>query len=153
MPPTPTEKPSAMSPVKCSTKLATMRARILIGCYRKSEANDPEIWLTAVVSVLTRYTTDVAIAVTEPATGLPAKSKWLPSVAEIVEACDAHNPSYGFITHRPPELADYRREPRPSDDYLDAQFARLGLMHLRKKAAAEVASKVEFTLPDDPPFE
>lgn len=61
---------------------------ILMGCYRKSDANDPEIYTSAVVSVLMRYSAEVAIAVTEPATGLPSRLKWLPSIADLVEACE-----------------------------------------------------------------
>lgn len=67
---------------------AVDRARLLIGCYRKSDAGDPEIYARAVIAVLCRYPESVAMAVTEPATGIPAKLKWLPAIAEIVEACE-----------------------------------------------------------------
>lgn len=97
--PTRKENRVVTSPAKCSLKLATMRATILIGCYRKSDANDPEIYTTAVVAVLTRYSPEIAIAVTEPATGLPRKSKWLPSIAEIVDACNEHDSSKSFQTY------------------------------------------------------
>lgn len=40
------------------------------------------------VSVLSRYPENIIADVTEPATGLPATSKWLPSVFEIREECD-----------------------------------------------------------------
>lgn len=68
--------------------LAVERARLLIGCYRKSDAADPEVYARAVVAVLARHPDEVVIAVTEPATGLPSKLKWLPSIAEIVDGCD-----------------------------------------------------------------
>lgn len=71
----------------CSTEFAAKRARILVGCYRKTDASDPEIYAAAVVSVLCRFHPDVVAAVTEPATGLPATCKFLPSIAEIAEAC------------------------------------------------------------------
>jgi len=38
--------------------------------------------------VLARYPDSVIRDVTEPATGLPAKLKWLPSISEIREECD-----------------------------------------------------------------
>jgi hypothetical protein len=69
--------------------LATERARLLVGCYRKDDAGDPEVFARAVVAVLMRYPAEVVVQVTEPATGLPSKLKWLPAIAEIVEACDA----------------------------------------------------------------
>lgn len=44
--------------------------------------------MRAFVSVLARYPDSVVIAVTEPATGIPSKLKWPPSIAEVVKACD-----------------------------------------------------------------
>jgi hypothetical protein len=60
----------------------------LLGCYRSGDANDPESYISAVVSVLSRYEISVIRDVTEPATGLPSRLKWLPTIAEIREHCD-----------------------------------------------------------------
>jgi hypothetical protein len=60
----------------------------LLGCYRTGEANDPEIYLAAVVAVLSDYPIDIVAAVTDPRTGIPAKLKWLPTIAEIKTACE-----------------------------------------------------------------
>jgi hypothetical protein len=83
---TPHSNPSFGS---CDPSVAADRARILLGCYRKGDANDPEVYAGAMISVLSRYPESVARSVTEPATGLPSRLKWLPSVAEVVEACEA----------------------------------------------------------------
>jgi hypothetical protein len=48
--------------------VATDRARLLVGCYRKSDAADPEVYARAIVAVFMRYPKSVIIAVTEPAT-------------------------------------------------------------------------------------
>lgn len=128
-------KTSVTSPAKCSLKFATMRAAILVGCFRKADAGDPEIYTAAVVAVLSRYPVEVAAAVTEPATGLPSKLKWLPSIAEITEACEQESDrrqSAGPIDRRPPELR-LPPPPRPTQSDLDQQFRRLGLQHLRVK--------------------
>jgi len=109
-----------------------MRATILIGCFKKSDANDPEIYFSAVVAVLTKYNPDVVGAVTEPTTGLPAKLKWLPSIAEIVEACEDEAAS--VQSRQPPKALPAPRYRRPSEAELDAQFARHGLSHLRPGA-------------------
>jgi hypothetical protein len=77
-----------MSFKTCDRDFAAERARLLVGCYRKADAADPEVYARAIVAVLMRYPKPVVVAVTEPATGLPSKIKWLPSIAEIVEACD-----------------------------------------------------------------
>lgn len=63
-------------------------ARRLLGCYRVGDANDPEVYVAAVVSVLCRYPSEVISDVTEPATGLPSKLKWLPSISEVRQECD-----------------------------------------------------------------
>jgi hypothetical protein len=62
---------------------------MLLGCYRKDDAHDPEIWAAAVVSLLRCYPESVVVTVTEPASGLPSKIKFLPSIAEVKEACEA----------------------------------------------------------------
>ncbi|WP_441235641.1 hypothetical protein [Bradyrhizobium sp. 930_D9_N1_4] len=68
-----------------------MRAKILLGCYRTGDANDPETYVAAITAILARYPQDVITAVTHPATGLPSKKGWLPTVKEVVEACDEAN--------------------------------------------------------------
>lgn len=61
---------------------------MLFGCYRKAEANDPEVLTAAIAAVLSEYPYDVVEYVTDPRTGLPSTSKWLPSVFEVREACE-----------------------------------------------------------------
>src|SRR5882762_5333380 len=68
--------------------LARERAQILVGCYRKSDAADPQTYAAAVVAVLARWPADVIMKVTEPATGIPSRIGWLPSIAEITRACE-----------------------------------------------------------------
>ena len=69
-------------------KLAAERTRLLFGCYRRGDANDPEIYTAAVAAVLAEYEPDVITRVTDPRTGLPRKTKFLPNPAEVAEACD-----------------------------------------------------------------
>lgn len=61
---------------------------MLFGCYRKAEANDPEVLTAAIAAILSEYPADVVEFVTDPRTGLPSTSKWLPSVFEVREACE-----------------------------------------------------------------
>jgi hypothetical protein len=71
-----------------------MRAKILLGCYRTGDANDPETYVAAITAVLARYPEEVITAVTHPVTGLPSSGKgWLPTIREVSEACAAaHEP-------------------------------------------------------------
>lgn len=64
------------------------RSRLLFGCYRKGDANDPVIYTAAVALVLSQYPEDVVIEVTHPTKGIPSKATWMPSVAEVKKACD-----------------------------------------------------------------
>jgi hypothetical protein len=60
----------------------------LLSCYRKGDAVNPDIYLQAIILVLTRYPTDIVFDVTDPLSGIAGKSVWLPSVAEVKAACD-----------------------------------------------------------------
>lgn len=61
----------------------------MLGCFRKGEAEDPEVYVTSVAMVLTRYPERVARYVTHPAHGLPGRLNWLPTIAEVRSACEA----------------------------------------------------------------
>ena len=71
-----------------SKETAIEGAKILLGCYRTGEANDPEVYAKSVVSVLAEYPVDVIHAVCDPRYGIASKLKWLPTIAELKEACE-----------------------------------------------------------------
>lgn len=73
------------------TSYAAERAKLLLGCYRTGEANDPATYVAAVTVVLARYPEDVITTVTHPATGLPKKINWLPTIKEVSDACEEAN--------------------------------------------------------------
>lgn len=60
----------------------------MFGCYRKGDANDPEIYTAAIAATLADFPPEVQDFVTDPRTGLPSRLKWLPTVAEVREACE-----------------------------------------------------------------
>lgn len=63
-------------------------AKFLMSCYRPSDVNDPEVYIQAVSAVLGMYPKNVVVAVVDPRCGLPARLKWLPTVAEVKESCE-----------------------------------------------------------------
>jgi len=66
------------------------RAELLFACYRKDEAHDPQTYSAAIAAVLgDGYSRSIVEYVTDPRTGLPSRQKFLPTVAEVREACDA----------------------------------------------------------------
>jgi len=67
---------------------ATERARIMLGCYRKGEANDPETYSTAVAALLAQYDRGVILEVTHPLSGLPSQTDFMPTLKELKGACE-----------------------------------------------------------------
>jgi hypothetical protein len=65
----------------------------MFGCFRKGDANDPDTYVAAITATLARFPEQVITEVTHPATGLPTRKSWLPSVKEVFDACnDAWEP-------------------------------------------------------------
>jgi hypothetical protein len=96
------------------------RTRILFGCYRKTDANDPEIYLTAAVAILLQYPKTIIDHVTDPVHGLPASKYFLPSIAEIREACEIRSRFEQTIAkpaHKP------RSQPYQTPARLPGQFS------------------------------
>jgi hypothetical protein len=60
----------------------------MFGCYRKGDANDPDTYTAAVAAVLALYPGEVVARVTDPRAGLPGRSNFLPTVAEVRAACE-----------------------------------------------------------------
>ena len=61
----------------------------MAACYRRDDAVDPEIYAGAMASVLMEYPIEIVEHVMDPRTGIPRKLKWLPSIAEVSDACEA----------------------------------------------------------------
>ena len=60
----------------------------MFGCYRKGDANDPDTYVAAITATLARYPEDVIRDVTNPASGLPIRKDFLPTVKDVFEACE-----------------------------------------------------------------
>ena len=71
---------------------------------------DPDVFTTAIAAVLSEYPEDVVRQVTDPRRGIPARSKWFPSIAELKAACDDV-----MRTRRPPTM-DRLPPPRANPD-------------------------------------
>ncbi len=69
---------------------AAERANLMFGCYRKGDANDPEIYVAALSLMLSAYPEHVIRAVTSPTEGLPSRNTFMPSVAEVNKACEEY---------------------------------------------------------------
>lgn len=101
------------------------RARLMFGCYRRGDANDPDIYVAACTAVLTHYSAEIVKAVTDPVFGLPSRKSetgWsgLPDVADVKAACEAE----AVRTERLQKYAalprtEFKRLPRPAAGHGD----------------------------------
>jgi hypothetical protein len=113
------------------TVYAAERARLLLGCYRKSDAADPDTYVAAITAVLTRYPEDVICAVTHPASGLPIQKDFLPNVREVYLACE--------------EIMRPRREVKARRERVGRQLAERAEFEASKKKPAKSASAPDKT--------
>lgn len=86
------------------------------------EVADPDVYVAAVTAVLSRYPMEVARLVCNPSGGLPSKLKWLPSIAEVQQECEAwHAPMRRLEESerdRVRQLEERERAEAPRDDRL-----------------------------------
>lgn len=69
--------------------MITQRIKLIFSAYRRDDFADPEGFVLQLGAVLERYADEVIHTVTDPRTGIQRRSKFPPSIAEIVEACEA----------------------------------------------------------------
>ena len=99
--------------------MAGERATLLLGCYRRSDAADPDVYARAIACVLEAYDDWIIREATHPRTGIQATEKfkaWPPNVGELKEFCDvmAESAKYAVHDHLPkPNLLP--RIPPPID--------------------------------------
>jgi hypothetical protein len=90
-----TRKPSAASVSSTSphqAAYAAQRARILLGSYRRGDANDPELYVAAITAVLSRFSSEIIREVTDPNTGIQTTEKYMtfmPNAGELKVYCDS----------------------------------------------------------------
>lgn len=82
---------STFSTSQYQNAFAAERARMLFGCYRRGDANDPEVYVMAVAAVLARYDADLIREVTDPNTGIQTTEKYMsfmPNAGELKVYCE-----------------------------------------------------------------
>lgn len=111
-------------------------ARVLLGCYRTGDANDPDVYSGAVIAVLSDYPLEIIKRVVDPRHGLPSTSKWLPTIAELKDALEAEMAPIRREEDRQEREREYRaslpppvdRTKRPTYEELKAKCAEAGLV-------------------------
>jgi hypothetical protein len=137
--------------------LAAARARLLFGCYRRSDAHDPDTYVLATAEILTHYEDWVIVQATHPWTGIQRAGnfKWVPpNPGELADFCDdiaKRAARYAYydtlpkpdVVWHPPEPNAPRlpppidREGRPSLEQLAARHADMEWAQRILKAAPD----------------
>lgn len=150
--------------------LATARATLMFGCFRRDEASDPEIFMDAAIAILLDYPDDVIISVTDPRNGIPSRQKWPPQPQEVKAACEE---LYAFERRKQAREAKLKEQfderakseatgnPQQTYDEFRAEMAARGMPiqkndRLISDSVVEVKAKYELTdaqwdaIPDAP---
>lgn len=104
--------------------MAAKAAERLFSYYPQTAASDPVIFMTGLVELFCAYPAVVVESLLSPISGIPAKFKFMPSIAEIKEVLDARTPDRTYARHveaqRVPQIAGPPVE-RESLDQLKAR--------------------------------
>src|SRR5262245_36528057 len=64
--------------------------KVLFSAYRADQYADPETFMASLGAVLEGFPDEVIIYVTDPRTGIQRRSKWPPTISEVITACEVH---------------------------------------------------------------
>jgi hypothetical protein len=62
---------------------------LILGSYRTGDANDPDTYVRVIAAVLTCYPVEIMKEVSDPRWGIATKIKWLPTLYDVKDACEA----------------------------------------------------------------
>jgi hypothetical protein len=115
---------------KCEPAWLADKIKLLFSSYRVDHYPEPELFMAQVGTVLEQYDASVVAMVTSPLTGIQRKCKFPPTIAELVEECNAIRNDMAEasrVRHEPERRAVRVEHPpmRPGEDY-DAMFAKYG---------------------------
>jgi hypothetical protein len=91
---------------------------MLFGCYRRTDAADPDIYVGAIAAVLASYDAELIREVTDPRTGIMTSEKhlaFMPNVGELKVYCE----TLAARRDRLQRLGS-RRAPEPAHRHLEA---------------------------------
>ncbi len=116
--------------------------KILFGSYRADQYADAESFMNSLGAVLEQFPDEVIVYVTDPRTGIQRRSKWPPTVSEILEACEEHRDHLKRIrTERPRAPTAYLSPPPRPPGYCANVFVPEG--HARYQALVDWAQTAD----------
>ena len=64
--------------------------KILFSAYRADQYADAEGFMNSLGAVLEQFPDEVVMFITDPRTGIQRRSKWPPTISEVIEAAEIH---------------------------------------------------------------
>jgi len=64
--------------------------KVLFSSYRADQYADAEGFMNSLGAVLEEFPDEVIVHVTDPRTGIQRRSKWPPTISEVIEACEQY---------------------------------------------------------------
>jgi hypothetical protein len=99
---------------KASPATVSKAIQLLYSAYRRDDFADPEGFVTQLGVILSDFPEEVVTYVTNPRTGLQRRSKWPPTISEVLEACEGHQLHLERIRkYRPAVVAERLPAPPP----------------------------------------
>lgn len=97
---------------KCSPEVVAKSGQMLFSAYRRDDFADAAGFAVQIASVLSEFSEEVVLYVTSPKTGLQRRSKWPPTISEVLTACEQHQDYLAKARARRPTIE--QRLPSPS---------------------------------------
>lgn len=98
--------------------------KAIFGCYRVDQFADPEVFMNSLGAVFEGFPDEVIVYVSDPRTGIQRRSKWPPTISEVVEMCEEHREHLARL--RQPKREVIPRLPSPRlQDMPDGYLARV----------------------------
>lgn len=132
------------------------RAKVLFGCYRRGDANDPDQYVASIAAVLTLYEPDLVRRATDPRSGISTDERfcnYMPNSGQLKVYCDtirdrrarfAHLGSLPPLQPSAPRLID-RSAGRQANVFVPAES-----MHYQRGAKiAKLADTADWKLDPD----
>lgn len=112
---------------------------MLFSAYRRDDFSDPEGFVSQLGTILSDFPEEVVVYVTSPKTGLQRRSKWPPTISEVLTACEEHQEFLARV--RAPRIAV---TPPPRQDLRDLPAGNLAKIFV-PEGHQRYASLVEWT--------
>ncbi len=130
----------SLTPVSHSAPSQSLKqARTLLACYRKGEAEDPETYVAAVAALLDGYPEDVRAFVADPRTGIAGKVKFLPTLSEVRDACEAAMEPRRQAARR---VAEFNRRQKLLDERAEWRTDQAAMREKDVKRLEECAAEI-----------